>query len=49
MSEYAAQAGDVFTQVRAKFGETLGWLGGPEARALEHGDLEDQLGGRGRS
>ena len=48
MSEYAALAGEAFAQVRERFEETLGWLAGAGAGALEHGDLEDQLGERGR-
>jgi hypothetical protein len=48
MSEYAAQAAEAFAQVRERFEETLGWLAGAEAGALEHGDLEDQAGERGR-
>jgi hypothetical protein len=48
MPEYAAQAEQAFAQVRERFEETLGWLAGAEAGALEHGELEDQLGERGR-
>jgi len=48
MPEYAAQAEEAFALVREQFEETLGWLAGAEAGALEHGELEDQLGGRGR-
>jgi len=48
MQEYAAQAVEAFAQVREWFEGTLGWLGGPVAGSLEHGELEDQLGGRGR-
>ena len=48
MSEYAALAGEAFAQVRERFEETLGWLAGAEAGALERGDLEDQPGERGR-
>ncbi len=48
MPEYAAHAGEAFAQVRERFEETLGWLAGTEAGALEHGELEDQLGERGR-
>jgi hypothetical protein len=48
MREYAAQAAEAFAQVRERFEETLGWLAGPGAGALEHGDLEVQLGVRGR-
>jgi len=48
MPEYAAQAEEAFAHVRERFEETLGWLAGPGAGALEHGDLEDQLGERGR-
>lgn len=48
MPEYAAQAAEAFAQVREWFEETLGWLAGAEAGALEHGGLEDQLGERGR-
>jgi hypothetical protein len=48
MPEYAAQAEQAFALVRERFEETLGWLAGPAAGALEHGDLEDQLGERGR-
>jgi hypothetical protein len=48
MPEYAAQAEEAFALVREQFEETLGWLGGAEAGALEHGDLEDQVGERGR-
>ena len=48
MPEYAAQAGEAFAQVREQFEETLGWLAGAEAGALEHAELEDQLGERGR-
>ena len=48
MPGYAAHAEDAFAQVREQFEETLGWLAGAEAQALEHGELEDQLGQRGR-
>jgi hypothetical protein len=48
MPEYAAQAVEAFAQVRERFEEILGWLAGAEAGALEHGELEDQLGERGR-
>jgi hypothetical protein len=48
MPEYAAQAVEAFAQVRERFEETVGWLAGPEAGVLEHGELEDQLGERGR-
>jgi hypothetical protein len=48
MPEYAAQAEEAFAQVRERFEETLGWLAGPVAGTLEHGELEDGLGERGR-
>jgi hypothetical protein len=48
MPKYAAQAAEAFAQAREQFEETLGWLAGAEAGALEHGDMEDQLGERGR-
>jgi hypothetical protein len=48
MPEYAAQAAEALAQVRERFEETLGWLAGAEAGALEHGDLEGQLSVRGR-
>jgi len=48
MPEYAAQAEEAFTQARGLFEETLGWLAGSAAVALEHGELEDQLGEQGR-
>jgi hypothetical protein len=48
MPGYAAQAAEALAQVRERFEETLGWLAGAEAGALEHGDLEGQLSVRGR-
>jgi len=43
-----AAAGGAFAAARAAFAEITGWLGGGEAAGLEHGELEDQLGGRVR-
>jgi hypothetical protein len=48
MSEYAQQPAEAFAQARECFEEALDWLAGPGAAALEHGDLEDEAGGRGR-
>ena len=31
-----------------RFSQTLGWLSGEEAQALEHGELEERLGSQGR-
>ena len=38
----------VFDAARECFEEALGWLGGNDAAALTHAELEDQLGCRGR-
>ena len=39
---------DNFTASRECFTEVLGWLQGPDAAALSHAELEDQLDARGR-
>ena len=39
---------DSFQQSRECFTEVLGWLEGPDAAALSHAELEDQLDVRGR-
>lgn len=39
---------EIFGQSRECFGEMLGWLEGPDAAALSHAELEDQLDCRGR-
>ena len=38
----------VFDAARECFEEALGWLGGNDAAALTHAELEDQLDCRGR-
>ena len=38
----------MFDASRVCFEDTLGWLAGPDARALTHAELEDQLDRRGR-
>lgn len=42
------QAADSFEESRECFEEVVGWLEGPEAGAMSHGELEDQLDCRGR-
>jgi len=37
-----------FSSSRECFGEVLGWLEGPDAAALSHAELEEQLDARGR-
>jgi len=37
-----------FGHSRECFGQVLGWLEGPDAAALSHAELEDQLDSRGR-
>ncbi len=39
---------DSFLHSREGFTEVLGWLEGPDAAALSHAELEDQLDARGR-
>lgn len=39
---------DPFAPAKASFDELVGWLQGSEAGALSHGQLEDELGRRGR-
>lgn len=39
---------DAFAATRECFTEALGWLEGPDAAALSHAELEDQLDARGR-
>jgi hypothetical protein len=39
---------DVFAASRSAVAELMGWMGGDEACALDHGALESQLGERGR-
>jgi len=39
---------DNFAASRECFTEALGWLEGPDAAALSHAELEDQLDARGR-
>jgi hypothetical protein len=39
---------DNFGASREGFTEVLGWLEGPDAAALSHVELEDQLDARGR-
>jgi hypothetical protein len=39
---------DSYGSSRECFGEVLGWLEGPDAAALGHAELEDQLDSRGR-
>jgi hypothetical protein len=46
MSEYAPEV--AFARSREVFAQTGEWLQGPEAAALEHGELEELLEARGR-
>ena len=49
MQEYAQEtAARVFAQARGCYDEIEGWLSGPEAGAMTHAELEDELGVRGR-
>jgi hypothetical protein len=48
MTRYARDAGDAFARAREWFEETVTWLAGGEAVALAHGELEAQVGERGR-
>lgn len=42
------ESAGTFDASRECFEEALGWLQGPDAKALTHADLEDQLDSRGR-
>jgi hypothetical protein len=46
MSEYVAEAG--FARSREAFALIEGWLDGPEAAALDHAAVEEQMAARGR-
>jgi hypothetical protein len=48
MQEYAPEAEPAFAGARSCYGEIERWLGGEEAAALTHAELEDELGTRGR-
>ncbi len=48
MDEVRADNKESFRASRECFGEVLGWLEGPDAAALSHAELEDQLDCRGR-
>ena len=48
MTRYARDAGDAFAGAREWFEETVAWLAGGDAVALTHGELEAQVGERGR-
>ncbi len=43
-----SSSGEVFEPARQSFEDLLVWLDGEEAASLSHGELEDQLDGRGR-
>jgi hypothetical protein len=49
MEEYAPVSRDVaFAQARECYGELEDWLAGEDAAGLQHAELEEQLGARGR-
>jgi hypothetical protein len=48
MQGYAAGRDDAFAESRKCFGELEDWLASAEAAGLQHGELEEQLGVRGR-
>lgn len=49
MPEYAQTAAEVFAQARSCYQDAEQWLARPEAAALTHAELEDQLTVRGRA
>ncbi|MGH9156746.1 MAG: hypothetical protein ACRD1K_13130 [Acidimicrobiales bacterium] len=44
----SGEPGGTFDTSRQCFEEAVGWLKGPDASALSHAELEDQLDCRGR-
>ena len=48
MQGYAPARGEAFAESRECFGELEDWMASEEAAGLQHGELEEQLGVRGR-
>ena len=48
MQGYAPGQDEAFAESRKCFGELEDWMASEEAAGLQHGELEEQLGVRGR-